>query len=248
MSHKIQKVPWVVSLACLTIMTFMAAGAEGITAYKDAWRANTYRAIKVQPAMMQVRPLTDVTAIDVQNMFATRTNELHVKVDKTRDAYLGFIFPVDLNDLLGVADALDLDQATAKGLYKDALAFSTFRRVGGEVGNTNHIIGGSLLALRNKSLDTGLASVNNESLATIIDENKDAVMKIAKVRESWFGKIYFPAVAFENAIDVYGGNVSADALYELAADYGFAAMAGQRKTIRGDFGIAVWLTLLGKAP
>ena len=74
---------------------------------------------------------------------------------------------------------------------------------------------------------------------------EDAVMEIAEARVTWFGRIYFPAQAFANAISVFGGKVSADAIYSLAEKYGFSAPAGERKTVRGDFGIGVWLTLLG---
>jgi hypothetical protein len=72
-------------------------------------------------------------------------------------------------------------------------------------------------------------------------------MEIADARVTWFGRIYFPAAAFSNAIEVFGGKVSPDAIYALAEKYGFAAPAGSRKTVRGDFGIGVWLTLLGSA-
>ena len=70
-------------------------------------------------------------------------------------------------------------------------------------------------------------------------------MDIAEIRSTWFGKMYFPAQAFANAISVFGGKVSQEAIYELASKYGYSAMATKRQTVRGDFGIAVWLMLLG---
>jgi hypothetical protein len=72
-------------------------------------------------------------------------------------------------------------------------------------------------------------------------------LEIAEIRSSWFGRIFFPAVAFSNAIAVFGGKVTPEAIYELADKYGYSATAGNRKTVRGDFGIGIWLTLLGVA-
>jgi hypothetical protein len=57
--------------------------------------------------------------------------------------------------------------------------------------------------------------------------------------------MYFPAQAFANAISVFGGKVSPGVIYDLASKYGYSAMAAKRQTVRGDFGIAVWLMLLG---
>ena len=140
-----------------------------------------------------------------------------------------------------------MGDGAAEALYKKGEAFSTFRPNGQGGRITNHIVGASILALRGKDLDTGLGSVTDNSLAGVVLQNENTVMEIAKVRASWFGRIFFPAVAFANAIAVFGGTVSPDALFDLAQKYGFAALAGERKTVRGDFGIGVWLTLLGKA-
>jgi hypothetical protein len=42
--------------------------------------------------------------------------------------------------------------------------------------------------------------------------------------------------------------VSPNSIHALAEKYGYAARAGSRQTVRGDFGIAEWLTLLGHVP
>ena len=64
----------------------------------------------------------------------------------------------------------------------------------------------------------------------------------------WFGRIDFPAAAaFSNAIGVFGGKLSPDAIHKLSAKYGRTATAGNRKTVRGDFGIGLCLALLGLA-
>ena len=104
------------------------------------------------------------------------------------------------------------------------------------------------MALRGKSLDTGLGSVTDDTLPRIVQEHERAVLDVADARSSWFGRIYFPAQAFSNAIGVFRGKASPEAVYGLAKSYGFAAEAGDRRTVRGDFGIGVWLTLLGFAP
>jgi hypothetical protein len=197
--------------------------------------------------MSEYRALSDVSADDVRGLFADRADDLHRKVDATRDAYCGFIFPVTRGDLASVGGALELSTDAARALYREGTRFSTFRRTarGGQI--TNHIVGASLLALRGQSLDTGLASIDSASLAGVASENKETVLEIAEARAAWFGRIYFPASSFASAITVFGGDVSADSFYSLAKDSGYAAEAGERKNVRGDFGIAVWLTLLATA-
>ena len=192
--------------------------------------------------------LREVSADDVRTLFADRADDLHRKVDATRDAYCGFIFPITRADLAAVTRALELNDAAAQALYRMGTQFSTFRRTarGGQI--TNHIVGASLLALRGRSLDVGLASITTDSLASVVSENKETVLEIAEARAAWFGRIYFPAMCFADAIDVFGGKVDVDSMYVLAESFGYAAEAGERKNVRGDFGIAVWLTLLGKAP
>jgi hypothetical protein len=203
---------------------------------------------KVEDVMEKGKSLKDVTPAEVEVLFAQRAPELHRKVDNTRDAYFGFIFPITRDDFGAVAQSMEMSEATATVLYKKANAFSTFRPVGQRGGQvTNHILGTSILALRGKDLNTGLDAITDKNLAEIVSDNKDIVLKIADARASWFGRIFFPTAAFSRAIAVFGGKVSSDAIYGLAEKYGFAAKAGNRKTVRGDFGIGVWLTLLGKA-
>lgn len=193
-------------------------------------------------------PLSAVTHSQVDTLFDAREKELHQKVDETRDAYFGFIFPINQQDFQAVAHALELDPVAARTLYKRGKAFSTFKPNGRGGRITNHIVGSSILALRGKDLNSGLGSVTDQNLEQLVSQHEDAVMEIADARVTWFGRIYFPAAAFSNAIAVFGGKVSPDAMYALAEKHGFAASAGTRKTIRGDFGIGVWLTLLGMAP
>jgi hypothetical protein len=192
------------------------------------------------------KELRSVKHSEVEALFAQREHELHKKVDETRDAYFGFIFPINRQDFQAVAHALDLNPEAARTLYKKGKAFSTFKP-GGRSHITNHIFGASILSLRGKDLNSGLGSVTDESLARHVAQHEDTVFEIAEARASWFGRIYFPAQAFANAISVFGGKVSAGAVYSLAEKHGFAAPAGTRKTVRGDFGIGVWLTLLGTA-
>jgi hypothetical protein len=193
--------------------------------------------------------LDNVSANDVESLYSSKSSDLHRKIDETRDAYFGFIFPINRSDFNSVVNALNIKGEMAQMLYRQGKALSTFqapdRRSGGL---TNHIFGTSILALRGKDLDTGLSSVTDDNLADLVRKNEDVVLEIAEARVSWFGRIFFPAAAFSNAIGVFGGKVSPEAVYELASRYGFAAKAGQRITVRGDFGIAVWLTLLGTAP
>ena len=196
----------------------------------------------------QLAELGEISANDVTRLFAKQRQDLHRKVDATRDAYLGFIFPINQKDFQAVSQALKIPAPAGRTLFRKGTSFSTFKP-GGRGGQlTNHIFGASILALRGKSLDTGLKSVSDKSIADLVAKNKTTVTKIAKARATWFGRIYFPAVAFSNAIAVFGGKVTPDAIHALAKKHGYAATAGERKIVRGDFGIAVWLTLLGRAP
>ncbi len=199
-------------------------------------------------AAQEGKSLKDVKPSDVEALFSKRAPELHQKIDETRDAYFGFIFPIPQDDFKTVTQAMGMTDKAATALYKKASALSTFRPAGEEGGQvTNHILGTSILALRGKDLNTGLQSISDKTLAEIVSRDKDLVMKIADARASWFGRIFFPAIAFSNAIAVFGGKVNPDAIYALAEKYKFAAKAGRRKTVRGDFGIGVWLTLLARA-
>lgn len=196
----------------------------------------------------EVKHLRSATREDVETLYQQQEQQLHEKIDATRDAYFGFIFPINRADLVAVSDALELDQRVAEFIYKNGKDFSTFIIPGKNYGQlTNHIYGATILALREKSLDTGLENINDENIERFSRENDDVILEIAAARASWFGKIYFPAQAFANAISVFGGKVSADAVFRLAEAYGYASVAGKRNTVRGDFGIALWLTLLGRA-
>jgi len=192
--------------------------------------------------------LFDVGSHEVTELFSKRASELHVKVDATRDAYGGFIFPIGRSDFREVSEIFGLKHDVAQTLYREGSAFSTFRPSDAHGHLTNHIFGASLLALRGKDLNDGLVTVDDQSLSALIKSNERIVLEITQARSSWFGRIYFPSTAFANAIQVFGGKVTANALYDAAKPYGFAAAAGNRQTIRGDFGIGVWLTLLGAAP
>ena len=192
--------------------------------------------------------LNTISIDDVEKLYKVSEKKLHEKIDATRDAYFGFIFPIGRADLAAVSDAFEINPSVAQLIYKKSKSFSTFRAPGSKFGQlTNHIYGASILALRGKSLDTGLSSVSDQTIGKIVSSNEDVVLEIAGIRASWFGRIYFPAQAFCNAIGVFGGKASPDALFQLAKKYGYASTAGARQTIRGDFGIAVWLTLLGRA-
>jgi hypothetical protein len=192
--------------------------------------------------------LEHVSASDVEKLFAAKERELHRKVDATRDAYLGFIFPINRADFQAVSQALDIRSETREVLYRKGKAFSTFTPLGRHGQITNHIFGAAILSLRGKSLDTGLGSVSDKNMPDIVAKNEDTVLEIAEARASWFGRIYFPASAFSNAIAVFGGKVTPKAIYALSDKYGYAASAGERQTVRGDFGIGAWLTLLARAP
>ena len=193
--------------------------------------------------------LAQVSRDDVNNLFTRDTAVLHAKVDQTRDAYLGFIFPINRSDFIAVAHALDLSDDAARALYKLGTAFSTFRVKQRGTGTlTNHIVGSSILALRGKPLDSGLNAVTDRNIEEIVRKYEGIVLEIAEARSTWFGRIYFPAAAFASAIRVFGGSVTPDGFFNIAERYGFAATAGDRRTVRGDFGIGVWLMLLGCAP
>lgn len=191
--------------------------------------------------------IEDATRDTVDGIFRRNAAELHRKVDATRDAYFGFIFPINRADFVAVTRALGLDDHTASALYAQGTAFSTFRPNGRHSQLTNHIVGSALLAMRERSLDTGLQRVADESLADLVSSNEQAILEIADARHGWFGRIFFPAAAFANAAAVFGARVSSEALWLVAKEYGFAGTAGERLTIRGDFGIGLWLTLLARA-
>lgn len=196
-------------------------------------------------ASRQPMPLARVSSKDVRKVFSDKAEELHKKLDQTRDAYFGFIFPVNRADFWSVTAALDMNDDAARALYKEGSSFSSFRPNGLPGQITNHIVGASFLALRGRSLDTGLSSATNAGIVPFVEQHAAVVLEIAAARASWFGRIYFPAAAFSNAIGVFGGKVSPDAVHKLSAKYGYAATAGSRKTVRGDFGIGLWLALLG---
>lgn len=195
--------------------------------------------------------LTDLqnalTEKNVNNLFDQYSDKLHEKVDATRDAYFGFIFPINQTDFQALVHALDLDPIPARALYRRGQSFSTFKSNGRRGQLTNHIFGASILALRGKDLDSGLNTVNDLNISEFVEMHQNAVLEIAEARSSWFGRIFFPALAFSNAIAVFGGRVTPEAIFALAEKHGFAATAGKRQTVRGDFGIAVWLTLLATA-
>lgn len=196
----------------------------------------------------KLKSLSSVTTADVEKLYKDREKQLHEKVDATRDAYFGFIFPINRADLTAVSQAFGVNPEVSQLLSHKGRAFSTFKIAGRNRGSlTNHIYGASILALRGKDLDTGLNSVTDTTLAELVREQEEVILEIAEVRASWFGRMYFPAVAFVNAISVFGGKVGEDAVYEVATKYGFSAVAGTRKEVRGDFGIALWLTLLARA-
>jgi hypothetical protein len=193
--------------------------------------------------------LSKTSPREVETLYAKMASDLHRKIDETRDAYFGFIFPITRDDLTAVTRALNIPEDTAQTIFDQGRAFSTFRtRATSARSLTNHIFGASILALRGKQLDSGLSSVTDKNAAELIHKNQETILEIAEVRSSWFGRIFFPAVAFSNAIRVFGGNVGEELLHDLATEYGYAGKAGERLTIRGDFGIGVWLTLLAVAP
>src|SRR5262249_15726123 len=140
--------------------------------------------------------LSRVSSKEVSKLFADRSEDLHRKVDETRDAYFGFIFPVNRADYWAITTALDMSDDAARALYKAGSSFSSFKPKGLPGQITNHIIGASFLALRGQSLDTGLSSATNASLGHFVEQHDSVVLEIAAARASWFGRIYFPAAAF----------------------------------------------------
>ena len=194
----------------------------------------------------EIKALCDITSKDVESLYAKYEKQLRQKIDDTRNAYLGFIFPMDRSDFKSVQTALGIDEATGRKLYRLGTDITSFKPNGVGPGTlTNHIVGSSILALRGRSLDTGLSSVTDDNLAELISEYEETIYEIANARRTWFGKIYFPAIAFSNALKVFGSKVSDDELFRVASIHGFGNFANDRKTIRGDFGIGVWLALLG---
>ena len=141
---------------------------------------------------MAVPYLSNASAEGVRNLFSSQAKLLHSKVDATRDAYFGFIFPINRGDFETVSRIFDIRPDTAQALYRDAREFSTFKPSsrGGQI--TNHIFGASILALRGKSLDTGLGSVTDDTLPRIVQEHERAVLDVADARSSWFGRILLP--------------------------------------------------------
>ena len=71
--------------------------------------------------------LERVSASDVENLFVAKERELHRKVDATRDAYLGFIFPINRSDFQGVA-GFGYPSRNREVLYRKGKAFSTSKR------------------------------------------------------------------------------------------------------------------------
>jgi hypothetical protein len=119
----------------------------------------------------EITALARISANDVAKLFAEKERELHGKVDATRDAYFGFIFPINRNDFEAVSQALDIPAEASRMLYQKGKAFSTFKPSGRGGQITNHIFGASILALRGKSLDDGLSSVNDKSVGDIVAKN-----------------------------------------------------------------------------
>lgn len=195
---------------------------------------------------MPIKLLSSVTANDVATLYQEKEQELRQKIDDTRDAYLGYIFPMDRSDFQAVQAAFGIEEMAGRKLYELGTGITSFVPNGIGPGTlTNHIVGSSVLALRGRSLDTGLSSLTDQNLASMVDDYQSIIYEIANARRTWFGKIFFPADAFANALSVFGGTVSGNKLFEVASLYGFGNFANTRKTIRGDFGIGVWLALLG---
>jgi hypothetical protein len=195
------------------------------------------------------REISTVDADAIRKLYQSDGDSLHRKIDETRDAYFGFIFPVTRSDLYAVASALGVQPSTADAIFSEGRSFSTFAPEGRRPTEiTNHIVGATLLAARGKNLDDGLGSVDDKTVVELVRERESEVLEVAAARSEWFGRIYFPCQAFANALGVFGGRVSPEAFFALGQQYGYAARAGKRQTVRGDFGIAVWLTLLAFAP
>ncbi len=75
--------------------------------------------------MREVKMLSAVRQAEVDDLFVQHEQELHRKEDDTRNAYLGFIFPINQQHFQAVAHALDLDGETARTLYNQGKRFST---------------------------------------------------------------------------------------------------------------------------
>jgi len=67
--------------------------------------------------------LSRVTASQVSELFATKSEILHKKVDATRDAYFGFIFPITGSDFRSVSEIFSLQHDTAQTLIKEGTHF-----------------------------------------------------------------------------------------------------------------------------
>ncbi|MEP6935648.1 MAG: hypothetical protein ABI988_17195, partial [Nitrospirota bacterium] len=125
-----------------------------------------------------LKHLNSVTVEDVEKLYREHDKQLHKKIDATRDAYLGFIFPINRSDLSAVSEALELSPAVAQLIYKKSKSFSTFRSPGRKFGQlTNHIYGASILALRGRSLDTGLNAVTNDNVRKLAVANEDVILE-----------------------------------------------------------------------
>ena len=60
--------------------------------------------------------LCDVTPKDVETLYSNHEKQLRQKIDATRDAYFGFIFPMERGDFKAVQSALGIDEATGRKL------------------------------------------------------------------------------------------------------------------------------------
>jgi hypothetical protein len=126
----------------------------------------------------------------VRGLFQDAGAELHRKVDATRDAYFGFIFPVTRADLFAVTAAFDIDPSVAGAIYREGRKFSTFAPNGRQPSQiTNHIVGATLLALRGKSLDDGLSSVTDRSITSLVRDREAEILEVAAARSGWIGRI-----------------------------------------------------------
>ncbi|MEO8341565.1 MAG: hypothetical protein ABI604_17990, partial [Nitrospirota bacterium] len=65
-----------------------------------------------------LKHLNSVTVEDVEKLYREHDKQLHKKIDATRDAYLGFIFPINRSDLSAVSEALELSPTVAQLIYK----------------------------------------------------------------------------------------------------------------------------------
>jgi hypothetical protein len=135
--------------------------------------------------MKNLKKLAEVLPKDVTALFSSMEKEMHKKVDETRDAYFGFIFPISLDDFRGISSVFQLNADTTKELLKAGRSFSSFKKVGrGTATLTNHIYGASILTLRGRDLNTGLADVTDKNIAEYVSKNEHIVMDIAEIRSS----------------------------------------------------------------